>query len=169
MARIFTLLLLSFVLCLTLGLPTEKRLSSTADVERIISPVSRQTRRDRVPLEDRILGLLPINGATLIESLRDTDLTPQITRLIERQRSTVAQINEIRAKLYGPDRVRGRERRQLILDEDVLFARGLLNGFLLERALIKRPGLRRATRQALKKQRRLGIELNNVRFGTFTV
>ena len=170
MIRIITLLLLASAACLAFSSPTEKQLSSTFALEQVVSAVSRQTRRDRVPIENRLLGQLATNGDTLGKSVRGTSVaTPQIIRLFDQQGSLSIEIGQVRSKLYGPNRVRGPERRALILDEDILFVQTFLVGLRIERALGKRPGLRGATRRALRTQRGFAIEIINTRFGTFTV
>ncbi len=171
MARLATiLLLLSSAVFMTFSFPIEQQYSSKSAVEQVISAVSRQTRRQRVPIENRLLGELATNEENLQGSVRGTPVaTPQIIKLFNQLQGLSAPIGEIRAKLYGPERVRGPERRSLILDEDVLFAQAFFLCIRIERALRRRPGLSGATRQALRTQRRLATEIINARFGTFTV
>lgn len=180
MFRFLKVLFLTSLLCLGFSSPLDKvasltdagkkLLSSSSAKERLLSAVSRQTRRDRKPIEDRLLGLLAANGATLGNSVRGTPTaTPQIIALFNLQRKLSARISAVRSKLYERPRVRGPARRHLILLEDVLFAQTFFNGLRIERALRKRPFLRGNQRRALRKQRALAIDLINARFGVFTI
>ncbi len=170
MVRIIAVLLLSFAICSASSLPTEKLLSQISAEKHVISAVSRQTREQRVPLEDQLLGELAANGAILGNSVRGTPAgTPQIIILFNLQRTLSTAISKLRAKLYGPNPVPKPVRGILILDEDILFVKTFLIGLKIERALRGQFGLSAAATQALDTQRALAIEIIDARFGTFTV
>ena len=136
-----------------------------------LSTMARQSRRDRIPIEDELLLKIAANGLRLGRQLRRLPFFRNpLRRLVENQSVLAQEIQEIRRRLSlrGPGRVRGAARRALIRDEDILFAQIFLNGLRID-DLVREATQRIGILRTLDEQRKLALLIIQARFGTFPV
>ena len=168
MTRSTTLFSLALLVCTVLSSPNKlPAISQTSS----LASISRQTRRDRTPIEDELLLKLAANGARLGRQLRRRPFFVEpLSNLVHSIPVLSQELQEIRERLSrrGARRVRGAARRALIREEDILFAQVFLTGLRVD-DLVREAMRIHGILRTLDRQLELAVLIIRARFGTFPV